>query len=85
MTEPDESREFARHQEYQREQEEFAEQSYIQQMETQIEELEARLEQTKQWRNYYRAKWLGRSTDDMRCPMTDAELEAWLITGRRND
>ena len=42
-------------------------------------ELEARLKQTQDWRDYYRARWIGESMEDVvRTPMTDAELEKAL-------
>ena len=44
-----------------------------------IKELEARLKQTQDWRDYYRARWIGESMEDVvRTPMTDAELEKAL-------
>jgi hypothetical protein len=35
-----------------------------------------RLEQTRQWRNYYRQMWLGGSVSELAMPPTDIDLEA---------
>ena len=37
-------------------------------------ELEARLKQTQQWRDYYRRMWHGVSVTEVEIPITDAEL-----------
>lgn len=43
-----------------------------------ISELEARLKQAQQWRDYYRAMWMGASVVDLTAPMSDAELDKAL-------
>ena len=39
-----------------------------------VDELEARLKQTQQWRDYYRRMWHGVSVTEVEIPITDAEL-----------
>ena len=39
-----------------------------------VGELEARLKQTQQWRDYYRRMWHGESVTEVEIPITDAEL-----------
>ena len=43
-----------------------------------VKELEARLNQSQEWRDYYRARWLGMSMDGRTSPMTDEELDEAL-------
>jgi len=43
-----------------------------------IAELEARLKQAQELRDYYRARWMGESMDGVIPPITDDQLEAKL-------
>ena len=53
-------------------------QLYARELNSRIRKLEARLQQTQQWRDHYRHMWLGGSVTEVEIPMTDAELTALL-------